>query len=62
MEQLKTITTLNKYNSLFECKNLTDEYKNLAYNIELELAKSLSYDFSKESIQKLAKILFAISE
>lgn len=62
MEQLKTLNTLRKYNSLSGCKNPTDEEKELIFNIELELAKSLSQDFTKESINKLARILLIISE
>lgn len=62
MIKLKTLKILNKYNSLLGCENPTDEDKELIYNIELELAKSLSYDFSKDSIKKLAKILLVVSE
>lgn len=60
MNTFKTIDTLKKYKTLIETANpdkITSDDKFFVCNIELELAKSLLQDFSKETISKLGQIL-----
>ena len=57
---MKTLETLKKYKSLIETtepEKITSDDKFFVLNIELELAKSILYDFGDKSTNKLAKIL-----
>lgn len=64
MNEFKTLETLKKYKSLIETtepEKITSDDKFFVFNIELELAKSILYDFGDKSTNKLAKILSSVT-
>lgn len=53
----KTIKVINKYYSIIENPNPTNEEKDFVYHLELEIAKAMLSEFDDSTLHKLGKIL-----